>query len=119
MSRSHHTHNRPPGGDTVPTDSDEVATPRSKRCGYVLRAAMTTLVLVTTGGLEYLVKELRLTWNRLRLLSRDEAGYTTMTRIVVALVVVIAMVGFVVLWMTVISKAIHTRVECHPGKPCG
>ena len=118
MSQSHNTHNRP-AGDIVPTDPHEVAAPRFKRCGYVLRAAMTTLVLVTTGGLEYLVKELRLTWNRLRLLSRDEAGYTTMTRIVVALLVVIAMVGFVVLWMTVISKAIHTRVECHPGKPCG
>jgi fatty acid desaturase len=118
MGHSHHTHDPPPG-DTVPTDSDEVATPRSKRCGYALRAAVTTLVFVTTGGLEYLVNELRLSWNRLRRLSRDEAGYTTTTVIVVALVVVIALAAFVVLWMTVISKAIHTRVECHPGKPCG
>jgi hypothetical protein len=118
MGLSHHTHDTPPG-DTVPTDSDEVATPRSKRCGYALRAAVTTLVLVTNGGLEHLVNELRLTWNRLRLLSRDEAGYTTKTGMVVGLVVVIALTAFVVLWMTVISKAIHTRVGCHPGKPCG
>ena len=86
---------------------------------YALRAAVTTLVLVTTGGLEYPVNELRLTWNRLRLLSHDETGYTTTAVIVVALVVVIAFAAFVVLWMTVISKAIHTRVSCHPGKPCG
>jgi hypothetical protein len=118
MGLSHHTHDTPPG-DTDPTDSSEVAIPRSKRCGYALRAAVTTLVLVTNGGLEYLVNELRLSWNRLRLLSRDEAGYTTKTAMVVGLVVVIALAAFVVLWMTVISKAIHTRVGCHPGKPCG
>jgi hypothetical protein len=80
---------------------------------------VTTQVLVTNGGLEYLVNELRLSWNRLRLLSRDEAGYTTKTAMVVGLVVVIALAAFVVLWMTVIAKAIHTRVGCHPGKPCG
>ena len=87
------------------------------RCA--LRAALTTLVLVTTGGLEYTVNELRLTWNRLRLLSHDDAGYTTTALIVVALVVVIAFAAFAVLWVTVISKTIHTRVSCHPGKPCG
>lgn len=84
-----------------------------------LRAAGTTLMLVSLGGLEDLVNELRVTWNRLRLLSRDEAGYTTTTAIVVALVVVIAFGTFMILWTTVISKAIHTRVSCHPGRPCG
>jgi hypothetical protein len=117
MGHSHHTHDPPPA-DTVPTDSDEVATPRSKRCGYALRIAVTTLVLVATGGLEYLGNELRLSWNRLRLHSRDEAGSTT-TRVIIVALVVIALAAFVVLWMTVISKAIHTRVGCHPGKPCG
>jgi hypothetical protein len=87
--------------------------------GYTLRAAVTTLVLVTTGGLESLVNELPLTWNRLRLLSRGEAGYTTTKVIIATLVVVIALAAFVVLWMTVISKALHTRVSCHPGQPCG
>ncbi len=89
------------------------------RRGYSVGAAVTILVLVTTGGLEYLLNELRVTWNRLRLLSRDEAGYTTTTGIIVALVVVIVFAAFVVLWMTVISKAIHTRVSCHSGRPCG
>ena len=87
--------------------------------GYTLRDAVMTLILVTTGGLEHLVDELRLTWNRRRPLFREESGYTTAMVIVVALVVVIAFVAFAVLWMTVISKAIHTRVGCHPGKPCG
>jgi hypothetical protein len=86
---------------------------------YALRVAVTTLVLTITGGLEYLVHELRLTWNRRRLLSRDEAGYTTKTVIIVGLVVVSAFAAFVFLWMTVISEAIHTRVSCHPGRPCG
>jgi hypothetical protein len=93
--------------------------PARRDAGYALRAAVTTVVLVTAGGLEHLVNELRLTWTRLRLLSRDEPGYTTTTLIMVALVVVIALAAFVVLWMTVISRAIHTRVPCHPGKPCG
>ena len=88
------------------------------RRGYSV-GAVTILAVVTTGGLEYLLNELRVTWNRLRLLSRDEAGYTTSTAIIVALVVFIAFAGFVVLWMTVISKAIHTRVSCHAGRPCG
>jgi hypothetical protein len=87
--------------------------------GSARRAAVTTLVLVITGGLEYLVDELRLTRNRLRLPPSDEAGYTTTTLILVALVVVILFAAFVVLWMTVISKAIHTRTSCHPGRPCG
>ena len=87
--------------------------------GYALRAAVTTPALAITGGLEYLLNELRLTWNRLRLLSRDEAGYTTKTVIIAALVVVIAFAAFVFLWMTVISKAIHTRIGCDPGRPCG
>ena len=86
---------------------------------HALRAAVTTLVLVSTGGLEDLVNELRLTWTRLWLLTRDEAGYTTTTVIIVGFVVVIAFAAFVFLWMTVISKAIHTRVSCHPGRPCG
>jgi hypothetical protein len=87
--------------------------------GHALRVAVTTLVLVTTGGLEYLLNELRLTWNRLPLLSRDEAGFTTTTLVIAGLAVVIAFAAFAVLWMTVISKAIHTRVSCHPGRPCG
>jgi hypothetical protein len=75
---------------------------------------------VAIGGLECLVNELRLNWNRLRLLPRrDEAGYTTTTVIIVAFVVVIAFAAFVFLWMTVISKSIHTRMSCHPGTPCG
>jgi hypothetical protein len=116
--RSHHTHDAPPG-DTVSTLSDEVGTPESNRCGYALRAAVTMLLLVATGGPEYLVNELRLKWNRLRPFSPDEAGYTTKTAMAVGLVVLIAFTAFVALWMTVISKAIHTRVGCHPGKPCG
>jgi succinate dehydrogenase/fumarate reductase cytochrome b subunit len=87
--------------------------------GSVLRAAVTMLAVVTTGGREHLVNGLRLAWNRRRLLSRDDAGYTTTSVIIVALVVVIALAAFVFLWMTVISKAIHTRVSCHPGNPCG
>ena len=87
--------------------------------GYALWSAVTTLVLSITGGLDYLVTELRTTWKGLRLLSRDEAGYTTKIVIVVGLLVVIAFAAFVILWMTVISKAIHTRVTCHPGRPCG
>ncbi len=87
--------------------------------GHALRAAVPTLVVVTTGGLEDLVNELRLIWTRLRLLSRGEAGYATRTAVIVSLVVVIAFTAFVVLWMTVISKAIHTRVSCHPPSPCG
>jgi hypothetical protein len=71
MGLSHHTHDAPPG-DTISTVSDEVGTPQSNRCGYALRAAMTTLLLVADGGPEYLVNELRLSWNRLRPLSRDE-----------------------------------------------
>jgi hypothetical protein len=88
--------------------------------GYARRTAMTALVLAITGGPEHLVDELLgLTRNRLRLLPGDDAGYTTTTAILVALVAVIAFAAFVVLWMTVISKAIHTRVTCHPGTPCG
>jgi hypothetical protein len=87
--------------------------------GSALTAVVTTLVLVTTGGLMHLVNEPRLTWNRLRQLSRNDAGHTTTTVIVVAVVVVIAFAVFVLLWMTVISKAIHTRTTCHPGRPCG
>ena len=82
--------------------------------GYALRTAVMTLVLVTTGGLKHLVDELRLMWNRWLLLSRDEAGSSTTTVVVLALVVVIAFAAFVFLRMTVISKAIHTRVSCHP-----
>jgi hypothetical protein len=87
--------------------------------GYALRAAVTTLVLAITGGLEHLVDELRLTWNRLRLLSRDEAGYTTLTVIIVALLVVIAIAAGAILYTQVISKAIHTRRSCDTGRPCG
>ncbi len=77
------------------------------------------LVLVTIRWLEHLVTELRLAWNRLRLLSRDEAGYTRTTVIIAAFVLLITFALFGVLWMTVISKAIHTRMSCNPGKPCG
>ncbi len=87
--------------------------------GYALRAAVTALVLAITGGLEHLVDELRLTWNRLRLLSRDEAGYTTLTVIIVALLVVIAIAAAAILYTQVISKAIHTRRSCETGRPCG
>jgi hypothetical protein len=87
--------------------------------GYAPRAAVTTLVLAITGGLEYLVNELRLTWNRLRLLSRDEAGYTTKTVIITALLVVIAIAAGAILYTPVISKAIHTRRPCDTGRPCG
>lgn len=87
--------------------------------GYALPAALTTFVLATSDGLECLVNGLRLTWNRVRLLSRDEAGYTNLKVIVTALVVVLALAAFVVLWMTVISKAIHTRRSCDIGRPCG
>jgi hypothetical protein len=66
-------------------------------------------VLVTTGGLEHLVNEPRLSWNRLRMLIRDEAGYTT--AIVVALVAVIALAAFMVLWMG------HLQGDSHPSVP--
>lgn len=89
------------------------------RAGYALRAAVTTLVLAITGGLEYLINEMRLTWNRLRLVSRDEAGYATKTVIIAALLAVIGFTAFVILWMTVISKAMHPRISCQPGRPCG
>jgi hypothetical protein len=90
-----------------------------RHAGYALSAAGTTLVLVTTDGLEQLVNELRLTWNRLRLPARHEAGYTTTAVMIGALILVIGFASFVVLWMTVISKAIHTRTSCQPGRPCG
>jgi len=80
---------------------------------------VTTLVLAITGGLEYLINEMRLTWNRLRLVSRDEAGYATKTVIIAALLAVIGFTAFVILWMTVISKAMHPRISCQPGRPCG
>jgi hypothetical protein len=86
---------------------------------YALQTAVTTLVVAITGRLEYLVNELWVPWIRSRLLSRDEAGYMTKTLIIAGLVVVVAFAAFVFLWMTVISKAIHTRVSCHPGSPCG
>jgi hypothetical protein len=77
--------------------------------GHALRVAVTTLVLAISGGLEYLLSELQLTWKRRRLLSRDDAGYTTQAVIITALLVVLAIAAGAILYVKVISKAIHTR----------
>jgi hypothetical protein len=81
---------------------------------------MTTLALAAAaGGLGYLVDELRLTWNRLQRPARDEAGYATKTVIIAGVVVVITVAAGAILYMQVISKAIHTRRSCYIGRPCG
>ena len=86
---------------------------------YALRAAVSTLVLAITGGLQCLLNELRLTWNRLRLLPGDEAGYASKSVIIVALLVLLAIAAGGILYTQVISKAIHTRIGCDQGRPCG
>ena len=73
--------------------------------GSAVQAAVVTLVLAISGGLEYLANELQLTWNRLRLLSRDEAGYTTQTVIMTALLAALAIAAGAIIYTKVIDKA--------------
>jgi hypothetical protein len=80
---------------------------------------VTALLLAISGGSEYLVHEPQLTRKRLWLAARDEAGYATMKVIVVGLLAVVVVAIGAVPYMTVISKAIHTRHGCNVGSPCG
>jgi hypothetical protein len=73
--------------------------------GLTLAAAAATLAVTITGGLESIVNEAQLTWNRLRLLSRDEAGYTTQTVIMTALLAALAIAAGAIIYTKVIDKA--------------
>ena len=83
--------------------------------GTALAAAGTTLVLAISGGLDYLVAELQLTWNRLRLLSRDEAGYTTQTVIMTALLAALAIAAGAIIYTKVIDKANSINLNGNSG----
>jgi hypothetical protein len=109
--RTDHAHEALPGG-TVSTDPDKAATPRSRRCRSRAAGRRDDPRPRARGGLEYLLNELHLTRKRLRLLSRDDAGYTTQAVIITALLVVLAIAAGAILWTHVISKAIHTRHGC-------
>ena len=77
----------------------------SATLGATLAGAATTLVLAITGGLGAIANEAQLTWNRLRVLSRDEAGYTTQTVIMTALLAALAIAAGAIIYAKVIDKA--------------
>lgn len=90
--------------------------------GYALRPAVATLVFAMCGGLDSLVREVQVTWVRLRRLhvvSRDEAGYTIQGVIMTALLAALVIVAGTIVYTQVISKAIHTRTPCVSQRPCG
>ena len=87
----------------------------SSTLGTALVAAGTTLALAITGGLDYLVSELQLTWNRLRLLSRDEAGYTTQTVIMTAILAALAIAAGAIIYTKVIDKANSINLNGNSG----
>jgi len=83
--------------------------------GVALSAAAATLVLAITSGLEFICDEFQLTWNRLRLLSRDEAGYTTQTVIMTALLAALAIAAGAIIYTKVIDKAQSINLNGNSG----
>jgi hypothetical protein len=83
--------------------------------GSAIGAAAVSFVVAIGGGLDCLLNELQLTRNRLRTLSRDEAGYTTQTVIMTALLAALAIAAGAIIYTKVINKANSINLDGNSG----